>query len=117
MIPFFHLQNYSLKTIGYTQSSADSSLIIKIDSTTFNVILIYVDDIVIAENNFVEIEYVKLYIDNCIKIKDMGNLRYFLGLEISRPLNGILINQWKYSLDLLDDIDTLASKPSYFYSL
>jgi hypothetical protein len=102
----------SLKTIDYTQSSADYSLFIKINSTTFNAILIYVDDIVTAENNSVEIQYVKPYIDNCIKIKDLGNLRYFLGLKISRPLNGILINQRKYSLDLLDDIDTLASKPT-----
>jgi len=39
----------------------------------------------------------------------LSNLRYFLGLEISRPLNGILINQRKSSLDLLDGIDPIAA--------
>lgn len=68
----------SLKIIGYTQSSVDSSLFIKINSTTFNAILIYVDDIVIAENNFVEIQYVKLYIDNCIKIKYLGCYKHMI---------------------------------------
>ncbi|XP_019420689.1 PREDICTED: uncharacterized protein LOC109330873 [Lupinus angustifolius] len=57
-----------------------------------------------------EINYGKSVLDKSFKIKNLGNLRYFLGLEIARSKNGIHMNQRKYAMSLLEEICSLASK-------
>ena len=44
------------------------------------------------------------------EIKDLGNLRYFLGIEVARLRKGIFISQRKYVLDLLKEIGILGCK-------
>ena len=46
-------------------------------------------------------------------IKDLGNLKYFLGFEIARLFKGISICQWKYTLELLEDAGCLTCKPIF----
>ena len=45
------------------------------------------------------------------EIKDLGNLRYFLGIEVARSKRGIYVTQRKYILDLLNEIMMLGCKP------
>ena len=45
-------------------------------------------------------------------VKDLGSLRYFLGMEIARSKLGISICQHKYTLDLLKEIGMLGCKLS-----
>ena len=47
-------------------------------------------------------------------IKDLGNLKYFLGIEFSRSKKGILMSQRKYALDILDDSGLLGARPDSF---
>ncbi|RVW56555.1 Retrovirus-related Pol polyprotein from transposon RE1 [Vitis vinifera] len=46
------------------------------------------------------------------KIKDLGNLKYFLGMEIARSKKGIVVSQRKYVLDLLNETGMLGCKPA-----
>ena len=49
------------------------------------------------------------------KLKVLGSLKYFLGLEISKSSKGISLSQRKYTLSLLDDIGYLGSKPTHLH--
>ena len=69
--------------MGYTQSMNDHSLFINSSEGSFTTLLIYVDDIILAGNDKEEIARIKQALNQTFKIKDLGNLRYFLGLEIS----------------------------------
>ncbi|XP_061337377.1 pollen-specific leucine-rich repeat extensin-like protein 3 [Gastrolobium bilobum] len=72
----------ALLSIGYQQSEADHSLLTKSQPGSFTALLIYVDDIVLAGDDAKEIQHVKQFLDATFRIKDLGALHYFLGLEI-----------------------------------
>nr|XP_016515901.1 PREDICTED: uncharacterized mitochondrial protein AtMg00810-like [Nicotiana tabacum] len=44
-------------------------------------------------------------------MKDLGELRFFLGIEFARSKAGILLNRWKYALDLISDSGLGGAKP------
>jgi len=49
-------------------------------------------------------------LNKTFKIKDLGNLRYFLGLEVARSKEEIIMNQRKHVLELLTNVGLLAYK-------
>ncbi|XP_057975989.1 uncharacterized mitochondrial protein AtMg00810-like [Malania oleifera] len=75
---------------------------------------VYVDDIIIASSSIASITTIKHFLHSTFQIKDLGCLRYFLGLEVARSSNGIFLCQRKYTLDVLQDTGFLGSKPIAF---
>ena len=47
-------------------------------------LLVYVDDILIASNDVQTVEDLKSSLNHDFKLKDLGNLKYFLGVEVAR---------------------------------
>jgi len=90
----------------------DYSLFINSSEGSFTVLLVYVDDIILAGNDKEEIDWVKEALNKTFKIKDLGDLRYFLSFEVARNKKGIMMNQRKYALELLTDAGHLACKPA-----
>lgn len=102
----------SLLNNGFKQSTFDYSLFLKHTHTSFTALLVYVDDLIIAGNNSVDIDATKFFLQTEFKIRDLGNLKYFLGLEIVRSKRSIHICQRKYALDILSDAGMLGCEPA-----
>lgn len=105
-----HKLTNTLISLGYCQSKSDYSLFTKKTDTFFTTILVYVDGLVLAGNNIIEINNIKIILDNTFSIKDLGNLKYFLGFEVARNFHGISLCQHKYSLDILQETCLLPAK-------
>ncbi|XP_071738615.1 uncharacterized mitochondrial protein AtMg00810-like [Rutidosis leptorrhynchoides] len=76
--------------------------------------LIYVDDILLIGNDGTQITQVKTYLHTNFSIKDLGPLKYFLGIEVARSDKGFVISQRKYTLDILEDCGVQGERPSAF---
>ena len=61
------------------------------------------DDIIITGDDAAEITRAKSCLSKAFEVKDLGQLRYFLGIEVARSKKGIILSQRKYTLDLLSD--------------
>jgi hypothetical protein len=66
-----------------------------------------VDNIIITGDDATEITRVKSCLRKLFEVKDLGQLRYFLGLGLARSKEGIVLSQRKYTLDLLSDMGML----------
>ena len=75
------------------------------------VLLVYVDDILLTGNNPTCVQSLKKVLDDKFGLKDIGSLRYFLGLKVARTDVGISLNQRKYTSEILKDTSFLGSKP------
>ena len=60
------------------------------------------------------INALKQFFNTHFKIKDLGDLKYFLGIEVSRSRKGISICQRKYALDIIKDGGALGARPVSF---
>ncbi|GJS72824.1 ribonuclease H-like domain-containing protein [Tanacetum coccineum] len=77
----------------------------------FIALLVYVDDIVVTRKCVNEINKFKVFPKLKFKIKDLGPLKYFLGIEVIRSDKDLCLTQRKYCLELLKDYGLLGCKP------
>jgi hypothetical protein len=96
---------------GFIQSRADYSLFTKTRGKLFTALLIYVDDILITGNDHASIVDTKKFLHSQFNLKDLGNLKYFLGIEVSASKKGIFICQRKYALEIIEDVGLLGAAP------
>ncbi|GJX15623.1 ribonuclease H-like domain-containing protein [Tanacetum coccineum] len=106
-----HKLTEALRDAGFVQSKNDHSLFVKNVGFVFLYVLVYVDDLVITGNDELEIKNFKRFLKNKFKIKDLGELKYFLGIEVLKTKTGLCLTQRKYCLELLDDFGLLGCKP------
>lgn len=90
----------------------DYSLFTRCSSSSFVALLVYVDDILIASDNAQAVVDLKVLLDKQFKLKDLGDLKLFLGLEVARSKEGISLCQRKYAFELLEDAGLLGCKPT-----
>ena len=75
---------------------------------------VYVDDLIISGNNSAALRAFKAYLSDCFHMKDLGTLKYFLGIEVARSSSGLFLCQRKYTLDIISEAGLLGSKPADF---
>jgi Reverse transcriptase (RNA-dependent DNA polymerase) len=71
---------------------------------------VYVDDIVLTGNATVEMKRIKSSLATEFEMKDLGPLRYFLGIEVANAPNEVFLSQQKYVLELLYEIRMLGCR-------
>ena len=74
-------------------------------------LIVYVDDIVITGNDQDGIKRLKQHLFSHFQTKDLGKLKYFLGIEIAQSKSGVVMNQRKYALEILGETGMLDCKP------
>ena len=73
-------------------------------------LIVHVDDIIITGDDKQGIDDLKRCLQNSFRIKDLGKLRYFLGIEVAQSKEGISLSQRKYVFDILEETGLLGSK-------
>lgn len=68
------------------------------------------DDIIITGDDEAEICGLKQCLSNTFEIKDLGQLRYFLGIEVAMSSKRIVLSQRRYTLDLLNDVGMIGCR-------
>ncbi|XP_050895755.1 uncharacterized mitochondrial protein AtMg00810-like [Lathyrus oleraceus] len=102
-----------MKKQGYIQGQADHTLFTKFSHDgKVDVLIVYVDDIVLTGDDTVEMTRVKEKLAVDFEIKDLGFMRYFLGMEVARSKNGIMVSQQKYIIDLLKETGMSGCHPA-----
>ncbi|KAM0044971.1 putative RNA-directed DNA polymerase [Helianthus debilis subsp. tardiflorus] len=111
---WYHKFTNVLLEMGYKQSVADASLFIYKAGSSHVAALIYVDDVIIVGNDLHKIKTTKSELHQRFTIKDLGTLKYFLGIEVARTKEGLVLSQRKYTLDILRDMGLEGCRPSSF---
>ncbi|CAM9000675.1 unnamed protein product [Rhodiola kirilowii] len=111
---WFEKLSTALEKYGFKQSYSDYSLFTLSKGSVQLNVLVYVDDMIVAGNNTFELNSFKAYLSQCFKMKDLGALEYFLGLEVARNKEGFYICQRKYALDIILETGLLGAKPADF---
>ena len=100
-----------VQQFGMKMSKCDHSVFYRNSDSGVILLVVYVDDIVITGSDIAGITSLKEFLKTQFHTKDLGSLKYFLGIEVMRCKKGIFLSQRKYVLDLLAETGKLGAKP------
>ena len=98
-----------MKLLEYRQCNGDHILVFRhfLVGGGVTILILYVDDIIIKGNRKDKAKHVEDKLIKHFVVKNLGPLKYFLGIEVAQSSRGLLMTQQKYILDLLKDIKIL----------
>ena len=103
----------AMKSLDYHQCNGEHTLFFKHTSQgLITILIVYVDDIIITGNNVKDIKDLEQHLTKHFDVKQLGPLKYFLGIEFARSSGGILMTQQKYILELLEETKHLNCHPN-----
>ncbi|KAJ9539063.1 hypothetical protein OSB04_031796 [Centaurea solstitialis] len=91
--------------VGYNKGIIDPTLFLKRSGKDLIIVQIYVDDIIFASTKPEMCQEFENTMKSQFKMSMMGELTFFLGLQVRQRPDGIFINQAKYVQDLLKRFD------------
>lgn len=105
--------SHAMRRMEFKHSQGDHTLFIKRSgSGKITALIVYVDYIIVTGDDFCEIGRLGKRLAAEFEIKELGKLKYFLGIEVAYSKEGLFISQQKYIIDLLMETGMLGCKPS-----
>ena len=101
----------AIEKFGLQKSKSDHYVFYRNSSSGIILLVVYVNDIIITGSDSIGISSLKFFLHGQFHTKDLGMLRYFLGVEVMRSKHGIFLSQMKYMLDLLSKTRKSGAKP------
>ena len=92
-----------MRVFGYRQSNSYHTLFLKKQHGKIMTFIVYMDDMVVTGNDPEERKTLQNYLSREFEMKDLGPLKCFLRIEVSRSSEGIFLSKRKYTLDLLQE--------------
>jgi hypothetical protein len=107
-----------LTKLGFRTSIADAGLFIHEEGNKKTYLLIYVDNILVASKNMEEVQHMKQIMGSIFDIRDLGEAKYFLGMEKTRDrTNGtIKLSQRKNTIDIISRFGMSEAKQGQDYT-
>ncbi|MEN7973604.1 MAG: reverse transcriptase domain-containing protein, partial [Verrucomicrobiota bacterium] len=104
--------NAQLLDLGFVQSSSDPCIYTRQKQKELQLLAVYVDDLVLAVKTDAEMTHLKEQLHQKFKMKDLGQLHYFLGVKVVQDYksNSVWLGQEKYVNDVLAKFDMYDSK-------
>jgi histone deacetylase 1/2 len=99
-----------LLSLGFKASRADTSLFYYSKGGHTMFVLVYVDDIIVASSSQEATLALLSDLEKEFALKDLGDLHYFLGIEVKKDRNGLVLSQEKYADDILWITNMRSSK-------
>lgn len=93
-----------MKKYGYRQSNSDHTFLFKHRQSKVTALIVYVDDMIITGDDAEEISRLQEQLSTEFEMKNLGGLKYFLGIEVAWSKMGIFLSQRIYVLDLLTEV-------------
>jgi len=101
----------ALVQLGFVQSHYDYSLFTKKVNKELIVVLVYVGDLLVTGSCSNLIVQTRNDLKLKFKMKDLGELKFFLGIEFARSKEGYVMSQRKYALELISEMGLSGAKP------
>ncbi|WVZ53816.1 hypothetical protein U9M48_004708 [Paspalum notatum var. saurae] len=102
----------SLQELGFVPSKADTSLFFFNQGNLSVFILVYVDGIIVASSSQQATAGLLKNLEKDFALKDLGDLHYFLGIEVKRSDGKLLLSQERYASELLKKAGMQFCKPA-----
>jgi hypothetical protein len=96
---------------GYVMGSVDKTLFTVKHDTDFLFVQIYVDGIIFGGSSHTLVSRFQEIIENEFQMSMMGELTFFLGVQVKQMKEGIFIHQAKYTKDLTKKFNMAELKP------
>jgi histone deacetylase 1/2 len=87
--------------LGFIPSKADTSLFYYNKGKHTLFVLVYVDDIIVASSSQEATSALLKDLVRKFALKDLGDLHFFLGIEVKHSSNGLILSQEKYAEDII----------------
>ncbi|GKC09608.1 putative ribonuclease H-like domain-containing protein [Tanacetum coccineum] len=99
-----------LEKHGYKRGTIDKTLFIKKDKKDIMLVQVYVDDIIFGSTRKSWCDEFEALMKGRFQMSSMGELIFFLGLQVKQKTDGIFISQDKYVADMLKKFDLASVK-------
>ena len=108
------LLDSTLKTLGFDRCSKDTCIYSYCSGTTFVILAVHVDDMLIISNSKPKLAEMKRSLAKHFKVKDLGKVKFLLGIEVfhNRKTSLIELSQWAYVDQLLKQFNMQGANPA-----